>query len=72
MLTDALTPLAGNFVWGRLADARGNRFVFGAAALTGLLAPALCLLLYIQSSGGISGTVILAAFAAVVFATDQR
>src|SRR5215212_5020529 len=69
VLTDAFTPLAGNFVWGHLADARGNRFVFGAAALTGLLAPALCLLLYVQSSGAISSTVILAAFAAVVFAT---
>jgi MFS family permease len=68
VLTDALTPLAGNAVWGRVADARGNRFVFVAAPLTGLLAPALCLLLYARS-GGLPGAWAVAAFAAVVFTT---
>jgi hypothetical protein len=39
-----------------------------AAALTGLLAPALCLFLYAQSSS-LSGATVLGVFAAVVFST---
>ena len=69
VLIDALTPLVGNFVWGRLADARSNRWVIIMAALLGLLAPALCLLLYSQGGSSLSGTSVLAAFSIIVFAT---
>ena len=68
VLIDALTPLVGNFVWGRLADARSNRWVIIAAALTGLLAPVLCLLHYARSGSSLSPPSVLGVFAVVVFA----
>jgi MFS family permease len=67
VLVDAAAPVAGNFVWGRLADAFGNRRAAAGAALCGLLAPAVGLALYAGGNAW-SPASALALFACVVFA----
>ena len=67
VLVDAAAPVAGNFVWGRLADAFGNRRAAAGAALCGLLAPAVGLALY-SAGDAWSLTSALSLFACIVFA----
>lgn len=70
ILIDALTPLLGNFVWGRVADARGNPQVMMTASLCGLLAPVLSLSLYLLSAkGSLTSASVMLVFAIVVFLT---
>jgi MFS family permease len=64
ILSDAAAPVIGNFIWGKLADAKSNRFVIAAAAICGLAAPICAGLL--QLLGGSRWAVILL-FAAIVF-----
>jgi MFS family permease len=65
LIADASAPIAGNFIWGRLADRLGNRPVIVIAALCGLLAPALSLFLYF---GGNSSGFAIGLFVVIVFA----
>jgi MFS family permease len=67
VVSDAAAPFIGNYVWGKLADRRGNRFVISAAAVIALTAPALAILLHFSAERFAHGTV-LAFFAAIVFA----
>lgn len=67
ILVDAVAPIVGNFVWGRLADARGNRRVIVAAAAFGLIAPLCAVALYAMQDGKPSGALVLTVFAVVVF-----
>ena len=69
ILVDAITPIVGNFVWGRLADARGNRWVMFAAALFGVLALVCGGVLYAIRGQGWSGAFVLLSFAVLVFAS---
>src|SRR5207302_4747250 len=55
VLVDAVTPVIGNFVWGRLADVRGNRWVIVTAALCGVIAPVCGVVLYVVRGNGWSG-----------------
>jgi MFS family permease len=66
ILVDAAAPVAGSFVWGRLADAFGNRRVITGAAICGLLAPVVSLTLYAVSKDW-RATLVLSVFACVVF-----
>jgi MFS family permease len=68
IIVDAGTPLIGNFVWGKLADARGNRWIIICASLCGLLAPACSFWLYTALSGELSRAFMLALLALIVFA----
>jgi hypothetical protein len=66
VLVDAAAPVAGSLVWGRLADAFGNRRAVAGAALCGLLAPAISFALYAAGEAW-SAMLTLALFACVVF-----
>jgi MFS-type transporter involved in bile tolerance (Atg22 family) len=66
VISDALAPLVGNFLWGKLADRQSNRLVLGAVALLSLISPLAAVALYI-SSEAISHTLMLATFAVIVF-----
>jgi MFS family permease len=66
VISDALAPLVGNFLWGKLADRRSNRLVLGAVALLSLISPLAAVALYV-SSEAISHTLVLASFALIVF-----
>jgi MFS family permease len=68
IIVDAGTPLIGNFVWGRLADARGNRWIIICASVCGLLAPACSFWLYAALSGELSRAFMLALLTLIVFA----
>jgi len=39
VIVSAIVPIISNYVWGRLADARGNRFTLITSGLVGLAAP---------------------------------
>jgi MFS family permease len=68
LVSDALAPLIGNAVWGRFADRAGNRRVLLGAALAGIAAPALALLLMLGGGRGeLSPPLVLGAFSAIVF-----
>lgn len=67
VIVDAATPLVGNFIWGRLADARGNRWVIIAASFCGLLAPICSLMLYANRATQLSPSLLLGLFASIVF-----
>lgn len=64
ILTDAAAPVIGNFIWGKLADARSNRFVIAAAGLCGLAAPICVGVLHLL---GRSGWPVILLFAIIVF-----
>lgn len=64
---DAAAPIAGNFVWGRLADYFGNRFVMIVSAGFGLTAPLTGMFLFWNGDNG-SSFFVVSLFAAVVFA----
>jgi len=49
IIADAAAPIVGNFVWGRFADAAGNRAAICGAALSGLIAPGLALFFYLSN-----------------------
>ena len=66
VISDALAPLVGNFLWGKLADRQSNRLVLGAVALLSLIAPLAAVALYL-SSEAISHTLVLASFVVIVF-----
>jgi len=68
IVVDAGTPLIGNFVWGRLADSRGNRWIIICASLCGLFAPACSFWLYAAPAGELSGAFMLTLLALIVFA----
>ena len=68
IIVDAGTPLIANFIWGKLADARGNRWVVICASLCGLLAPACSFWLYTGRSGELSPALMLVLLAMIVFA----
>jgi MFS family permease len=55
-------------VWGKLADARGNRWIIICASLCGLLAPACSFWLYAALRGELSQGFMLALLALIVFA----
>jgi MFS family permease len=67
LVSDAAAPFIGNYVWGKLADRHGNRFVISAAAVIALAAPALAIVLHFSANRFAHGTV-LAFFATIVFA----
>jgi MFS family permease len=67
VIVDAATPLIGNFIWGKLADARGNRWVMMAASCCGLLAPVCSLLLYAIRDAQLASSLLLSLFAVIVF-----
>jgi MFS family permease len=67
LLSDAAAPFIGNYVWGKLADHCGNRFVIGVAALIALVAPAIAVLLRF-SGAHFTSALVLACFGAIVFA----
>lgn len=70
ILIDALTPLLGNFVWGRMADARSNPWVMMTASVCGLLAPVLSLSLYLlKTKGDLTSASVVIVFAVIVFVT---
>jgi MFS family permease len=62
---DAVAPVVGNFVWGKLADSLGNRRAIIGASLCGLIAPALGFILYVSRIG--PGLLALSLFAGIVF-----
>lgn len=66
IIADAAAPIFGNFVWGRVADAAGNRAAICGAALNGLVAPGLGLFLYLTNIN--SGKLDFTLFACIVFA----
>lgn len=66
VIVDAATPVIGNFVWGKFADAFGNRWAIIGASFCGLVAPILGFVLYTSSIN--PGRVTLGLFAAIVFA----
>lgn len=66
LISDALAPLIGNYLWGKLADRQSNRLVLGGAALLSLAAPLAAVGLYL-SSGAVSHILVLALFALIVF-----
>lgn len=66
LISDALAPLIGNYLWGKLADRQSNRLVLGGAALLSLVAPPVAVVLYL-SSGAVSQILVLALFALIVF-----
>lgn len=66
VLVDALSPVIGNYLWGRLADARGNRSVLFMAALGGLAAPA-CAGILLIGGDALPRAAVLSLFAAIVF-----
>jgi MFS family permease len=68
IIVDAGTPLIGNFIWGKLADARGNRWVIICASLCGVFAAACSLWLYAARSGELSPALMLVLLAVIVFA----
>jgi MFS family permease len=68
IIVDAGTPLIGNFVWGKLADARGNRWIIICASVCGLLAPACSIWLYATRKGELARAFMLALLSLIVFA----
>jgi hypothetical protein len=64
VIADAAAPIAGNFIWGKLADAAGNRRVIIASALLGV-APAL-IGLFLYSSAADTGLPVLGLVAVIV------
>ena len=64
ILTDAAAPVIGNFIWGKLADARSNRFVIAAAGLCSLAAPICLGAMYLL---GRSSWFVIPLFATIVF-----
>jgi MFS family permease len=66
VISDALAPLVGNFVWGKLADRQSNRLVLAAVGLLSLISPVAAVALYL-SNEAISHTLVLASFAVIVF-----
>jgi MFS family permease len=67
LISDAVAPLAGNYVWGKLADRYSNRLVLGAAALVSVAAPLAALLLHFVGER-FGPMLILTSFALIVFA----
>jgi MFS family permease len=67
IVTDALAPLAGNFLWGRWADRFGNAWALAASAVAGLVAPIVAIVLMFAGQDW-SGPVVLTAFGVMVFA----
>lgn len=66
VIVDAIAPVIGNFIWGRLADAFGNSRVIVLSSFFGLLAPVISLILY-SLVGGLSATIALFFFSCIVF-----
>ena len=67
IIVDAATPAAANWLWGSLADRRGNRLVMLLGGIIGLAAPAAAFgLLYLGKN--IPNAVILALFGVIVVA----
>lgn len=66
LISDALAPLAGNYVWGKIADRYGNRLVLGAAALVSVAAPVAALVLHFLGAT-FEPILILSLFALIVF-----
>jgi MFS family permease len=64
ILSDAAAPVISNFVLGKLADARSNRFVIIASAVCGLAAP-ICAAVLGLVGGSTPATLVL--FALIVF-----
>jgi MFS family permease len=60
VIVSAVVPIVSNYVWGRLADARGNRFTLITSGLVGLAAPACVYLLFAQETASTSTIVLLA------------
>ena len=69
LVSDAAAPLIGNAFWGRLADRAGNRTVLTGAAIAGLGAPVLALLL-IWNAEILPNVLILGVFSLLVFAVN--
>jgi hypothetical protein len=63
---DAVTPVVGNFIWGKIADSFSNRQAIIGASLCGLIAPVLGFILYTSSIS--PGRLTLSLFAGIVFA----
>ncbi len=66
LISDAVAPLAGNYMWGKLADRFGNRWVLGASALVSLIAPVTALILH-GIGDRLGSSSVLAVFALIVF-----
>lgn len=67
VVSDAAAPLVGNWFWGRMADRLGNHRVLALSALVSLAAPAMALTLSLAGHG-LSATIVLVSFGAIVFA----
>ena len=66
VISDAVAPLVGNWLWGRSADRLGHRWVLAISAGVGLLAPVIALALSFAGRELVSG-ILAAAFGAIVF-----
>jgi MFS transporter len=66
LVSDALAPLIGNYLWGKLADHQSNRLVLAGAGLLSLVAPLAAVALHL-SGETLSQTFVLALFALIVF-----
>lgn len=66
VVSDALAPFVGNWLWGKWADTLGNRWVLTLSAVVSLAAPLLALLAAWQGRDW-SHALVLAAFGAIVF-----
>jgi MFS family permease len=65
VIMDAAAPIAGNLIWGRLADAVGNRRVMIISAVCGLIPALIGIFLY--ANGEASGVMLIGLVSVVVF-----
>lgn len=66
VLSDAVAPLVGNLIWGKLADKFSNRWVLIFSSVLSVAAPALAVILY-SFGRQFSPAAILVAFSLLVF-----
>jgi MFS family permease len=70
VIISAIVPIMSNYIWGRLADARGNRFTIILTGMVGLLAPICAFLLFTQQDAGNLAMVLLAGIVSAVGAAS--